>query len=108
MELKDLTETERRIVGELAALAVHFYDAGIVLPEGTVCTGRQMRELLAEAGSYRAPWDEAGEVQEDEDGEIIVRMVTCGTCGRRWNDALITSRTPAPAARCPFEYEHRS
>jgi hypothetical protein len=32
--------------------------------------------------------------------------VTCGTCGRTWDDAVVTSVTPTPSARCPFEYEH--
>lgn len=32
--------------------------------------------------------------------------VTCGTCGLTWDDAIVTSMTPAPAARCPFEYFH--
>ena len=30
----------------------------------------------------------------------------CGTCGRWWDDSLITGITPTPAGRCPFEYEH--
>lgn len=30
----------------------------------------------------------------------------CGTCHRWWDDAVVTSMTPAPAARCPFEYFH--
>jgi len=33
-------------------------------------------------------------------------VATCGTCGRSWDDALVTSYTPAPAARCPFEAFH--
>jgi hypothetical protein len=32
--------------------------------------------------------------------------VTCGTCGRTWDDAVVTSVTPAPSARCPFEGWH--
>lgn len=28
--------------------------------------------------------------------------MTCGDCGRTWNE----KETPTPAARCPFEYEH--
>jgi hypothetical protein len=32
--------------------------------------------------------------------------VTCGTCGRTWDDKVPTGVTPAPAARCPFEYDH--
>lgn len=31
---------------------------------------------------------------------------TCGECGRSWDDAIATSYTPAPSARCPFEYFH--
>lgn len=31
---------------------------------------------------------------------------TCGTCGRTWDDAIITGMTPAPSARCPFEDFH--
>lgn len=31
---------------------------------------------------------------------------TCGTCGRSWDDAIATSYTPAPSARCPFEAFH--
>lgn len=42
----------------------------------------------------------------DDDGKPKVDMATCGHCGRTWNDALGTSITPAPSARCPFEYEH--
>lgn len=30
--------------------------------------------------------------------------VSCGSCGRTWDDAHTTSVTPAPSARCPFEY----
>lgn len=33
-------------------------------------------------------------------------VVTCGACGFTWNDALSTELTPAPAARCPNEYNH--
>lgn len=36
----------------------------------------------------------------------VVEIHQCGHCGRRWNDAAISSITPAPAGRCPFEYEH--
>ena len=31
---------------------------------------------------------------------------TCGACGLTWDDAIVTSWTPAPSARCPFEYFH--
>lgn len=33
--------------------------------------------------------------------------VTCGHCGLTWDDGKITSMTPAPAARCPFESFHK-
>lgn len=33
-------------------------------------------------------------------------VATCGTCGRSWDDAVVTGWTPAPMARCPFEDEH--
>lgn len=35
-------------------------------------------------------------------------IVTCGACRRSWDDAVPTSLTPAPSARCPFEYDHDS
>lgn len=41
----------------------------------------------------------------DDDGREIVDVVTCGSCGRSWNNAASSSLTPAPSGRCPFEYE---
>lgn len=41
----------------------------------------------------------------DDDADATYRM-TCGTCGRSWDDAIITGITPAPSARCPFEPFH--
>lgn len=41
-----------------------------------------------------------------DDGKVIEDIATCGSCGSSWNDALITERTPAPSARCPYEYIH--
>ena len=32
---------------------------------------------------------------------------TCGTCGLTWDDGKVTSMTPTPSARCPFEYFHK-
>lgn len=29
-------------------------------------------------------------------------VVTCGGCGRSWDDNHVTGVTPAPAALCPF------
>lgn len=39
-------------------------------------------------------------------GEPATAPATCGTCGRTWDDAVPTSYTPAPSARCPFETWH--
>jgi hypothetical protein len=33
-------------------------------------------------------------------------VATCGACGFSWDDTKVTSMTPAPAARCPNEYNH--
>jgi len=33
-------------------------------------------------------------------------IATCGSCGLSWDDSIVTSMTPAPSARCPFEYFH--
>lgn len=33
-------------------------------------------------------------------------LAICGECGRAWDDAISTSMTPTPAARCPFEAFH--
>lgn len=44
----------------------------------------------------------------DVDGNEEVVVATCGHCGRSWNDAAISAVTPAPSARCPFEYEHEN
>lgn len=30
----------------------------------------------------------------------------CGDCGRMWDDAVVSAWTPAPAGRCPFDYDH--
>lgn len=30
-------------------------------------------------------------------------IATCGSCGRSWDDSIVTGITPAPSARCPFE-----
>jgi hypothetical protein len=34
------------------------------------------------------------------------RLAVCGTCGRMWDDGKVTSMTPAPSGRCPFEPIH--
>lgn len=42
----------------------------------------------------------AKQVQEATD------PVACWSCGRAWDDGIVTGMTPAPSARCPFEYFH--
>ena len=42
----------------------------------------------------------------DDDGNEKIVIATCGHCGRSWNDAAVSSVTPVPSGRCPFEYEH--
>lgn len=39
-------------------------------------------------------------------GQMAKDKATCGTCGLAWDDAIVTGWTPAPSARCPFEYFH--
>lgn len=63
-------------------------------------------ELTARITAEEISIANGAEPQYDDDGNVRVDMATCGTCGKSWNDALITSRTPAPAARCPYEYIH--
>lgn len=41
-------------------------------------------------------------------GQKAKDRVTCGDCGLSWDDAIGTSMTPAPSARCPFEYFHKN
>lgn len=41
-------------------------------------------------------------------GQKAKDKVTCGTCGRSWDDSIATSYTPTPSARCPFEVYHQS
>ncbi len=40
------------------------------------------------------------------DARRIGSAVTCGTCGRSWDDSISTSVTPVPAGRCPWESHH--
>ncbi len=40
------------------------------------------------------------------DARRIGTAVTCGTCGRSWDDSISTSVTPVPAGRCPWESDH--
>ncbi len=52
------------------------------------------------------------DIIENSEGRIelievhIPRIYTDGNCGLSWDDSIITGMTPAPSARCPFEYFH--
>lgn len=35
-----------------------------------------------------------------------IAPATCGHCGLTWDDGKVTSMTPTPSARCPFEAFH--
>lgn len=65
------------------------------------------------------PWEHTMDILTDARGVEYVedadyaRLLTlphgwslCETCHRAWNDSKGTSVTPAPAGRCPFEYDH--
>jgi hypothetical protein len=52
------------------------------------------------------PWGEIGRRPRDDDGTPLSEFATCGVCHLSWDDAVITSRTPVPAGRCPFEDQH--
>lgn len=45
-------------------------------------------------------------VQPLKPGQPAEDKMTCGTCGRSWDDAIATAWTPVPSGRCPFEYYH--
>lgn len=49
---------------------------------------------------------ESWPVQPLKPGESAKDRMRCGTCGREWDDGIVTSMTPTPAARCPFESFH--
>jgi len=45
-------------------------------------------------------------VQPLRPGQVARDAFTCGTCGLSWDDAKVTSMTPTPSGRCPFEGFH--
>ena len=66
----------------------------------------RIEELEAEFDSAEISEDNGATPQRDDAGNVIVQLGTCGTCGKSWNDALISGSTPAPAGRCPYEGLH--
>jgi hypothetical protein len=77
--------------------------------EGTglkVTAGNRLAELEAVIKPELISVENGAQPQLDEMGNIKEDLATCGMCGLTWNDALITNRTPAPSARCPYENIH--
>lgn len=66
----------------------------------------RIEELESEIEAEMISEDNGATPQLDDDGNTIEEIATCNTCGKEWNDALITDRTPAPSARCPYEAIH--
>jgi hypothetical protein len=89
---------------------------GPILHNSEYIGGGLERDILATPGVYAAVaayWSpELPEVPEDwpvrelDDDDPAEWRATCGECGRSWDDAEVTSMTPTPAARCPFEAFH--
>ena len=46
------------------------------------------------------------EVQPLKPGQSAIDPCRCYTCGLAWDDGIVTSITPVPGARCPFEAFH--
>lgn len=66
---------------------------------------RDIVERVAELeGELDVPED--WPVQPIELEDEAKQHATCLTCERSWDDGVITSMTPAPSARCPFEDFH--
>lgn len=53
------------------------------------------------------PVPEDFEVRVLDDDENPPGKMTCGICGRSWDDSIGTTWTPVPSGRCPFEYYHK-
>lgn len=66
----------------------------------------RVEELREEFEREEITEDNGAEAQRDENDKVKEDIATCGTCGKSWNDALISSRTPAPSGRCPYEHIH--
>lgn len=56
----------------------------------------------------RNAYEQSTRWYDETDGRWKIRadVFQCGHCGRLWDDAVVTSATPTPSARCPFEYDH--
>lgn len=66
----------------------------------------RFEELESEIADDEISEENGATPQLDDDGRTKENIATCGTCGKSWNNALISERTPAPSARCPYEALH--
>lgn len=71
---------------------------------GVVAVGHYLPEEEDEEDDDEIPADFP--VQPLKHGEPAISRATCGHCGLSWDDGKVTSMTPAPSARCPFEAWH--
>lgn len=67
---------------------------------------RLTEEQRAEVARVRGIIRRGRKNRSGPNGEHVPRMTTCGACGRTWDDGRGSELTPAPSARCPFEYVH--
>lgn len=65
-----------------------------------------IRQDLKSAGKLHEPIPEDHPVQPLTPGQPAEDRATCGYCGLSWDDAVVTSMTPTPSGRCPFEAYH--
>ena len=52
-------------------------------------------------------WQRRTQWTKAQDWQRSAGLATCGNCGLTWDDGTVTSMTPAPSARCPFESFHK-
>jgi hypothetical protein len=65
------------------------------------------RDVIARIEYLEGVLEDAQEELADEQDETEENAeATCGACGLTWNDAAVSSKTPTPGGRCPFEYVH--
>ena len=65
------------------------------------------RDIIARIGELEGILQDAQDELEAEQDETDEREeAQCGACGLTWNDAAVSSKTPTPGGRCPFEHIH--
>lgn len=82
------------------------------LPDGSIDTvgdfqgyvrPEQARRMARRLAAIPADYPVRPLIRADGDRPSIV---TDGACGLSWDDDIVTSMTPTPAGRCPFEQFH--